>query len=359
MALILLLLLALPASAIQPATLFLGPGAPATVFSPAGITFCGGAWLVVDTTDCVVERCDGVHPCTLVAGNFTCGLSGDNGPATSAQLNAPTGVACSNGLVFITDMGNGRVRVVLSDGTIQSAMPGFQQPMGIAVDAQGRIYVADVSSNVNKVYRFAMGGVLETIAGNGQWGDSGDGGPATNASMRNPVSIAIDGPNIYVAELGGNRIRLIFGGSIISTYAGTGFSGDTDGPVGQATFSAPRAIALAPDGSLYVGTATVMRRIAGGQVTTVSTSLGGAGNTGLTTDTGSAYETIPPVNKVWKLPLVGVTPGVPTATATVAPTAIATATRTPTTVATPTSTSGIPFCPMPCVAPPGAVLRPS
>ena len=131
---------------------------------------------------------------TLVAGNGTPGFSGDNGPATSAQLNGPAGVA---------------------------------------VDSAGNLYIADTG---NHRIRKVSNGVITTVAGNGTPGFSGDNGPATSAQLYNPVGVAVDSAgNLYIADAGNNRIRKVSNG-VITTVAGNGtcgFSGD-NGPATSA-----------------------------------------------------------------------------------------------------------------------------
>ena len=129
---------------------------------------------------------------TTVAGTGTAGYSGDGGQATSAQLNAP---------------------------------------LGVAVDAQGSLYIADdVDHRVRKV----SGGIITTVAGTGSAGFSGDGGQATSAQLNFPFGVAVDTQgSLYIADYGNNRVRKVSGG-VISTVAGTGAAGFS-GDGGQAT----------------------------------------------------------------------------------------------------------------------------
>ena len=134
----------------------------------------------------------GTDTITTIAGTGTAGSSGDGGQATSAQLN---------------------------------------RPRGVAIDAQGNVYVAD--ENAHRV-RKVSGGIITTVAGTGTAGFSGDGGQATSAQLKGPTGVAVDAQgNLYIADYGNNRIRKVSGG-IISTVAGTGTAGST-GDGGQAT----------------------------------------------------------------------------------------------------------------------------
>ena len=131
---------------------------------------------------------------TLAAGNGTAGFSGDNGPATSAQLNNPTGVAVdSAGNLYIADSGNNRIRKVANGVIATVAGNGFKgffgdngpatsavldQPGDIAVDSAGNLYISDPD---NQRIRKVANGVITTVAGNGMFGFGGDNGPATTA----------------------------------------------------------------------------------------------------------------------------------------------------------------------------------
>jgi PKD repeat protein len=204
---------------------------------------------------------------TTVAGAGTLGYSGDGGQATSAQLNRPVGVAVdTQGNLYIADSNNNRVRKV-SGGIIstvagigtagysgdggQATSAQLQYPDGVAVDAQGNLYIADSANNrIRKV----SGGIISTIAGTGTQGFSGDGGPATSATLNYPEDVTLDSQgNIYIADSSNNRIRKVSGG-IITTIAGTGtqgFSGD-GGPATSAQFYYPIYLAVDGQGSLWV-----------------------------------------------------------------------------------------------------------
>ncbi len=147
---------------------------------------------------------------TLVAGTGTPGYSGDNGPAASAQLNKPSGMALdSAGNLYIADSGNNRVRKV-SNGVITTVSGGgvgaqLSNPTGVAVDTSGNLYIADSGNNV---VRKVSGGVTVTVAGTGTAGASGDGGPATSAQLNSPRDVAVDTlGNLYIADFGNDAVR--------------------------------------------------------------------------------------------------------------------------------------------------------
>ncbi|WP_461075288.1 NHL repeat-containing protein [Spirosoma flavus] len=206
----------------------------------------------------------------VVAGNRSPGYSGDGGPATNAQLAQPYGVAADgNGNFYIADQANNRIRKVNSAGIINTiagnGTRGFSGdggtataaqldlPCAVAVDGNGNIYISDrVNQRIRKV---TPGGIISTIAGNGIQGYGGDGGLATNAQLNDPYGIAVDGSgNLYIAETGNHRIRKVSPQGIISTIAGNGsigFSGD-GGLSTAAQLYFPSGITVDGSGNLYI-----------------------------------------------------------------------------------------------------------
>jgi sugar lactone lactonase YvrE len=204
---------------------------------------------------------------TTVAGTGTPGDSGDGGQATSAQLHYPEGLALgADGSLYIADYYNHRVRK-LSGGIITTVAgtgtPGYsgdggqatsaqlQYPVGVAVDAQGNLYIADSGNNrIRKV----SGGIITTVAGTGTAGYSGDAGPATSAQLQSPDAVTVDAQgNLYIADTGNHRVRKVSGG-IITTLAGNGtlgFSGD-GGPATSAQLDYPEGVVLDSQGNLYI-----------------------------------------------------------------------------------------------------------
>ena len=206
------------------------------------------------------------------AGNGTIGYSGDNGPATSAQLNQPWGVAVdAAGNVYIADTVNNRIRKVANgvistvagngtlgysgdDGPATSAQLSW--PAGVAVDSAGNLYVADQNNNrIRKV----SNGVITTVAGNGMPGYSGDNGPATSAKLYGPKGVAVDSAgNLYIADTSNQRIRKVLNG-VIATAAGNGpdlygnggYSGD-NGPATSARLNQPWGVAVDFAGNLFI-----------------------------------------------------------------------------------------------------------
>ena len=183
---------------------------------------------------------------------------GDGAAATKAHLNFPEGITFDrNGILFISDTDNHVIRKVAADGTISTyagtgGQPGFSgdggqaasaklnYPKNIIFDASNNLYIADAYNH--SVRKVTPGGLITTFAGNQRYAFSGDGGPATQASMEYPQSVVFDATgNAFVLEENGQRIRRVTPGGIISSVAGTGvagFSGD-GGPSLAATMRYP------------------------------------------------------------------------------------------------------------------------
>lgn len=214
---------------------------------------------------------------STVAGNGTEGYSGDGGPATSAELNAPSGVAVDGaGNIYIADSDNNRVRKVTASTGVISTVAGngtkgysgdgglatnaelntlYGPGAAVALDAAGNIYIADQFNNrIRKVT--VSTGIITTVAGNGTTGYSGDGGAATNAELNGPDGVALDSAgNIYIADPYNYRVRKVtVSTGIISTVAGNGtdtYSGD-GGPATSAGIYEPGKIALDAAGNIYI-----------------------------------------------------------------------------------------------------------
>ncbi|KAG2389232.1 hypothetical protein C9374_014632 [Naegleria lovaniensis] len=229
-----------------------------------------GGMLFSDTANHIVRRIHADNTVTTVAGNVLSGFAGDNGPATTARLNAPRGVAVNSaGEVFIADFSNHRVRKVSTDGIISTiagtGISGFSgdngpatsaqlfNPYSVAMNSVGEVFVAD--SNNHRIRKVSTSGVISTIAGIGVAGFVGDNGPATSARLNSPRGVVVNSAGeVFIADYNNHRIRKVSTDGIISTIAGTGiggFSGD-NGPATSAQLNYPTSVAVNSAGELFI-----------------------------------------------------------------------------------------------------------
>ncbi len=241
---------------------------------------------------------------TTIVGNGRSGYSGDNGPAISAQLYYPAGMALDGqGNLYIADSGNNVVREVTAATGVITTVAGngtsgysgdngaataaeLSYPAAVALDSAGNLYIADTYNQVIRKVN-ASSGTISTIAGNGQWGYTGDGGAATAAELRDPYGVALDSTgNLYIADSTNQVIREVNAGTgVISTFAGNGtgageiyggYTGD-GGPATGAELNRPDGVALDGSGNVYIADTfnQVIREVA---ATTgiISTVAGGA-----------------------------------------------------------------------------------
>jgi sugar lactone lactonase YvrE len=241
----------------------------AALSNPSGVAAdATGNVYIADLGNNRVRKVDGSGTISTVAGTGAAGFNGDNGPGILASLNAPQSVAADgSGNVFIADLGNNRVRKVDPSGTITTVagrwpgggitVPGLGSALGgpthMARDAQGNLYIA--SQFFNDVLKLDPTGNLSVVAGNGVAGNSGDGGPATSASLNAPYGVTVDSAgNLFIADLQNQRVRKVDATGVISTVAGTGvagFGGD-GGLATAANLNYPADLALDSAGNLYI-----------------------------------------------------------------------------------------------------------
>ena len=236
---------------------------------------------------------------SVVAGTGSYGFAGDGGPATSALLAIPHGLAVDPaGNLYIADSGNNRVRridastqtitTVAGNGTSKFggdgglAMSAGMSPSDVALDSPGNLFIVDF--NNNRIRRVDLGtGIITTVAGNGKQGFGGDSGPAVRARLNNPSGVEADGSgNIYIADSGNNRIRRVDAATgIIRTVAGNSnwkFSGD-GGPATEAGLS-PSRVAVGADGDLFIADQLNQRIRRVDATTGVITTVAGNGDRG-------------------------------------------------------------------------------
>jgi sugar lactone lactonase YvrE len=252
---------------------------------------------------------------TTVAGNGTRGFAGDGGPATSALINNVFDIDTDeNGNLFIADADNNRIRKVSPDGTITTVAgngtAGFsgdggpataaslRSPNGVLVGADGNLFIADRSNN--RIRKVSPDGIITTIAGTGASDFSGDGGPATKASLFLPSTMAMDARgNLFISQSYNQRVRKVSPDGIISTAAGNGavspdpngipigtYSGD-GGPATEAGLGFPSGLAVDGQGNLFIAdqfNARIRKVSPDGIITTIA----GSGTRGFSGDGGPA-----------------------------------------------------------------------
>jgi sugar lactone lactonase YvrE len=269
---------------------YLGDGGPAALsslnlgHSSHSAFDSAGNLYIADSQSFRVRRVSTGGTITTFAGNGTTGYSGDGGPATEATFGEPEAVAAdNNGNIFISDDSDEVIRKVDNTGTITT----FSKPIvpligaGLATDKNNNLYVAD---GFWAIWRITPDGSASVVAGtpNRSPGYNGDGGPAVNASLNAPTGIAVDAAgNLYIADSGNERVRKVYTNGIISTLAGTGaigFSGD-GGPATAATLFQPADVAVDAKGNVYVVDQRNARIRVINSLGTIQT-LAGTGNTG-------------------------------------------------------------------------------
>ena len=191
------------------------------------------------------------------------------GVAVAAAAMAATGAfGVSSGGTITTVAGTGARGASGDGGRATSARLSF--PQGVAVDDKGNVYIAD--SKNNRVRKVSTGGRITTFAGTGKRGSSGDGGRATSARLNDPQAVAVDAEgNVYIAEQLGQRVRKVTPGGIITTFAGTGdptSSGD-GGPASSASVFYPMGVAVDGRGGVYITGPHGIRKVSGGTITTI------------------------------------------------------------------------------------------
>ena len=188
-------------------------------------------------------------------GQYAYSFGGDGGYATNAVLSCPGGVAVdSRDNLFIVDQFNNRIRKVDTNGIITTVDTALNSPRAVAVDTGGNLFIADYG--YNRICKMDTNGIITTVAGNDNGGFSaGDGGYATNASLSWPEGVAVDSSgNLFIADFGDNRVRKVDTNGIITTVAGNGnygYSGD-GGAATNAEMTDAFGVAVDSSGNLFI-----------------------------------------------------------------------------------------------------------
>jgi len=252
-----------------------GSATAAMLNKPAALVTDGaGNVYVSDQGNNRIRKINAMGIISNYAGIGVAAYTGDADSATAAAINGPDGLAIdASGNLYIADAGNNAIRMVSTsgiistvagNGTIGSAGDGgpataasLYSPSGVATDAAGNLYIADVLNN--KIRKVSGTGVITTIAGTGVAGNTGNGSAAIAATLRYPTGVSVDGSgNVYIADQGNYNVRVINTSGIITNYAGTSTSGyDGDGGLATAAkLGAPKSVYVDGWGRVYVSDIT-------------------------------------------------------------------------------------------------------
>ena len=284
-----------------------GPAVEAKLAWPTGVTVdAAGNLFIADPEDQRIRRVDPSGAISTFAGTGEQGFDGDGGTALLARFSSPTDVeADAAGNLYIADASNNRIRKVNPSGTISTVAgtgergfggdggPAGQAklagPGGVAVDAAGNLFIADSSNH--RIRKVDPSGIISTVAGTGERGFSVGYGPAVQAMLSFPTGVAVDtAGNLYIADYENRRVRRVDPSGTITTFAGTGeadFFTQEGGQAVQATLSLPHGVAVDSSGNVFIadsGNARIHRVDPSGIITTVA----GTNVQGFTGDGGPA-----------------------------------------------------------------------
>jgi uncharacterized repeat protein (TIGR02543 family) len=270
-----------------------GTGTAAQFYAPSGVSVdADGSIYVADQTNHRIRKVTPAGVVTTLAGSGIQGFL--DGTGTEAKFSHPQDVAVDvSGNIYVADFYTYRIRKVTPEGvvtTLAGSTSGyadgtgtaakFDQLRGIAVGADGNIYVAD--SNNSRIRKVSPEGVVTTLAGGSGFGYAD--GTGTAATFKNPYGVAVgaDG-NIYVVDSDTHRVRKITPEGVVTTIAGGGPSGSDSGSYADGTgtaarFSNPRGVAVGADGNIYVADANnhrIRKVTPAGVVTTIAGSTSG------------------------------------------------------------------------------------
>lgn len=261
-----------------------GISTAASFSPPTGLTVDdSGRVFVADAANHKIRRIDASGMVTTWAGSGTAGAA--NGDGTVASFNMPWRVsAATDGTLYVTDTYSQMIRKITPTGTVSrwsgsgaigaadgaAASASFYYPFGVAVAADGSAYVADNSNQL--IRKLGLDGSVSTWAGSGSAAFADGTGIA--ASFQSPYGIAVDADGtVYVADTNNQRIRRISPSGVVTTLAGDGTRGSTDGPGASASFNSPQGVAVDGSGNVYVadtGNSAIRKISQSGVVTTLA-----------------------------------------------------------------------------------------
>jgi len=272
-----------------------GPAIDATLSYPQGLAFdSAGNLYIADAGSNRIRMVNTSGVITTFAGNGNNANSGDGGPAVNASLNTPTAIVFdAKGDLLIADTGNNEIRMVSPQGIITKvagtgnaafdvdngtvATAAFSGPTGLAVDKLGNIYVADTGNQ--RVRLLGTNGLTSVLAGDGTAGSFGDGRQATTAEVSSPGTLVFDtAGNLYIADIGNDRVRQINTAGVMSNYAGSGtVAAGGDGGYAIAANLNLQGIGIDPNNNLLIADGANYRVRFVTAATGVITTIGGNG----------------------------------------------------------------------------------
>lgn len=301
-----------PASSGTPSTPGSGNGSPGTVQTVAGAGVSGatngahdiarfsspqgvavdrsGTIYVADTSNNLIRKITSAGVVSTLAGSGTSGAA--DGTGTAASFSNPLALAIdAQGVLYVCDAGNNAIRRIDTAGVVTTLACGgpagfadaqgpaarFNSPRGVALSSRGDVYVADFANH--RIRKITPAGVVTTFAGNDRAGAAN--GASAAASFNDPAGIAIDGKDdLYVGDQGNHLIRKISAAGNVTTLAGSGVAGNVNGTGGAAGFNMPGALAVDAQGTVYVGAsaANQVRQVTAAGVVSTLAGSGVAGS---------------------------------------------------------------------------------
>lgn len=269
-----------------------GTGSPlaSVVADPRGMALDGNRLLIADAANhrvIAINDLSGTPDVSHIAGNGSAGNEGDNGQATVAGLNSPNDVAIGGSTIYIADTGNNVIRFIANGiintfaGNGQTGAPTetgpatsvqLNSPTGVAVDANNKLYISD---NGNHRVRLVEAANLSTIAGRAGQGYNGDGTPATSFILNSPMGIDVSGSNVFFLDSGNGRLRKVVGSTMttVASDGSSGFAGDT-GLANVAKLDGPMGVTVDTAGNYYIADTNnhVIRKVnaSDGKISTIA-----------------------------------------------------------------------------------------